>query len=72
MSRFIVIDPNIVVAGLITVDENSPTAKLLNAMLKGETLYLMSADLLAEYAEVIRRSSIVHLHRLMDLDIDFL
>ncbi len=72
MPRFTVIDTNVVVAGLITADENSLTAKLLNAMLKGEIFYLMSADLLAEYAEVIRRPSLVHLHRLTDLDIDIL
>ena len=72
MPTFIVIDTNIIVAGLITADEYSPTARILNAMLKGEIFYLMSADLLAEYAEVIRHPSLVHLHRLTDLDINIL
>ena len=51
-----VIDANVVVAGLMTTDQNSPPAKILHAMLNGKLIYLMSEELIAEYAEVMRQS----------------
>ncbi len=72
MFRLAVIDTNVVVAGLIAVDVNSPTARVISAMLKGEILYLMSAELLNEYTEVIHRPSLVSLHQLTDVNIDTL
>ena len=50
-----VIDTNIVAAGLITADADSPTALILDAMLSGEIIYLLSEDLLNEYFAVLRR-----------------
>lgn len=43
-----IIDTNIIVSGLITADADSPTARILNGMLKGEIPHLMSEELLIE------------------------
>lgn len=67
-----VIDTNIVVAGLITADVNSPTARILDSMLKGEIPYLMSEELLFEYASVLRRPKLANLHQLTETEIDTL
>ena len=67
-----VIDTNIVIAGLITGDTNSPPAQILDAMLNGRLLYLMSAELLDEYASVLQRPKLVRLHGLSDEEIDSL
>ena len=67
-----VIDTNIVVSGLITGDASSPTARILGCMLRGEVLFLMSEELLAEYASALRRPRLVKLHRLTDAEIDIL
>ena len=67
-----IIDTNIVIAGLISDDPGSPPARILDAMLKGGFLYLMSLDLLNEYASVLRRPKLVRLHGLSDEEIDSL
>ena len=67
-----IIDTNIVIAGLITGERGSPPAQILNAMLDGGVLYLMSVDLLNEYALVMRRPRLVRLHGLSDEEIDCL
>jgi putative PIN family toxin of toxin-antitoxin system len=67
-----IIDTNIVIAGLITGDTLSPPARILDAMLSGGILYLISAELLNEYASVLRRPKLVRLHGLSDSDIDAL
>ncbi len=66
------IDTNIVVSGLITADESSPPARILGCMLTGEIPFLMSGELLAEYANALRRPGLVKLHRLTDAEIDIL
>ncbi|MDE2662994.1 MAG: putative toxin-antitoxin system toxin component, PIN family [Gemmatimonadota bacterium] len=65
-----VVDTNVVVSALITSDATSPTAIILDAMLDGGLLYLMSEDLIAEYAAVLRRPALVRRHGLNDRDID--
>lgn len=65
-----VVDTNVVVSALITSDATSPTAIILDAMLDGGLLYLMSEDLIAEYAAVLRRPALVRLHGLSDREID--
>lgn len=67
-----VIDTNIVVAGLITVDTGSPPARILDAMLYGGLVYLLSAELLNEYASVLQRPKPMRLHCLSDEEIDWL
>lgn len=72
MLKLAVIDTNIVVSGLITADADSPIAKILDGMLKGEIPYLMSEELLIEYAKVLRRPKLAGLHRLTEEEIDTL
>ena len=67
-----IIDTNIVIAGLITGESSSPPARILDAMLDGRFLYLKSAELLNEYALVLRRPKLVRLHGLSDEEIDSL
>lgn len=65
-----VVDTNVVVSALITSDAASPTAKILDAMLEGGLLYLMSEDLITEYATVLRRPALMELHGLSNREID--
>lgn len=64
------VDTNVIVSGLIGADPNSPPARILDAMLAGDLLYLMSEDLLDEYASVLRRPSLVRLHGRTDDELD--
>lgn len=51
-----IIDTNIVVAGLITGDTSSPPARILDAMLIGELIYLMSAERLTGLSDTTARA----------------
>lgn len=51
-----------VVSGVLGGDSESPPARILDAMLDGRLLYLMSGALFAEYSEVLRRPAIARLH----------
>lgn len=71
MTRHVlVVDTNVIVSGLIGADPNSPPARILEAMLEGKLLYLMSSVLLAEYSTVLRRPRIARFHRLSDNELD--
>ena len=70
LSPVCVVDTNITVSGLIGGDRDSPPARILNAMLNGNLLYLMSSDLLDEYSSVLRRPVLVRVHRCTDDGID--
>jgi len=65
-----VVDTNIVVAGLITSSDDSPVAVLLDAMLSGSLVYLLSPELLSEYRSVLLRPAIRELHGLAEPEID--
>lgn len=65
-----VIDTNVVVAGLITADAASPTARILDGMRRGAFPFLLSDRLLAEYREVLLRAKIRKLHGLSAQDVD--
>jgi len=65
-----VIDTNVVVAGLITADAGSPTARILDGMRHGAFPFLLSDQLLAEYREVLLRPKIRKLHGLGAHEID--
>lgn len=65
-----VIDTNIFVSGLITTDADSPVARILDGMLTGKIPYLMSEELLVEYAKVLRRPKLAGLHLLTEKEID--
>jgi len=71
-AALLVIDTNIVVAGLLTANTAGPPARILDAMLRGDLLYLLSAELLQEYSAVLRRPRITSSHGLSDDEIDVL
>jgi putative PIN family toxin of toxin-antitoxin system len=68
--RILIIDTNVVVAGLLTSNPDSPTRWILDGMLSGQFPYLLSADLLAEYREVLLRPRMMVLHGLREAEID--
>lgn len=57
-------------AGLITTPAGSPTAQLLDAMLDGRLIYLLSAALLREYRAVVLRPGLARVHGLNETEID--
>lgn len=70
MSGRLLVDTNVVVAGLLTRDPASPTRALLDAMLGGRVGFLLSELLLAEYRAVLLRPKIAALHGLTEDEID--
>ena len=70
LSPVCVVDTNIVVSGLISADRSSPPARILNAMLDGTVLYLMSRGLLDEYFSMRRCPALVRRHRCTDDEIN--
>lgn len=66
----VVIDTNVLVSGLITADEKSPVCLVLDAMLAGRIVFLLSADLLDEYREVMMRPKIKELQGLSEREVD--
>lgn len=67
-----VIDTNVVVAGLLTGNAESPTARILDGMRNGAFPFLLSTALLAEYREVLLRKKIRALHGLSEHNVDAL
>jgi len=66
----VVIDTNVLVAGLLTRDAKSPPARVLEGMLRGRFPYLLSPALLAEYRSVLLRSRIRSRHGLAADEVD--
>jgi len=66
----LIIDTNVVVAGLLTSDENSPVAHILDAMLRATFRFVVSEALLAEYRMVLRRPALRKLHGLSITELD--
>ncbi|WP_291322371.1 putative toxin-antitoxin system toxin component, PIN family [Desulfonatronospira sp.] len=62
--RVFVVDTNVLVAGVITSRPDAPTARLVDAMLEGRIIYLLSPELLREYEQVLLRPAIARLHGL--------
>lgn len=69
-AKVCIVETNIVVAGLISADPGSPPVRILDAMLNGALMYLMSAELLTEYAAVLLRPRVSKQHGLTDDEID--
>jgi putative PIN family toxin of toxin-antitoxin system len=70
--RIFIVDTNVLVAGLLTSDPDSPTAKVLNAMLDGSLFFMLSPELLHEYRSVLLRPRISIRHSLTEPEIDLL
>jgi putative PIN family toxin of toxin-antitoxin system len=69
-SRLFVIDTNVLVAGLISSQPSSPTVRILDAMLDGQLVYLLSPELLSEYRDVLLRTELARLHGLDEQQVD--
>ena len=65
-----IVDTNVIAAGLITSHPDSPTALILDAMLSGNLIYLLSPDLLNEYRHVLLRPKLARLHRLRQPEVE--
>ena len=68
--RIFIIDTNVLIAGLITAEPESPTCKVLDAMLSGTLVFLLSNELLREYREVLGRPKLFRRHGLTESEID--
>ncbi len=65
-----IIDTNVFVAGLISSVYTSPTVKILDAMLTGSLMYVLSPALLQEYRMVLMRPKLLKLHGLTENEVD--
>lgn len=68
--RLFIIDTNVLVAGLISTAKTGPTVKILDSMLKGSILYVLSPALLQEYRTVLLRPKLRQLHGLPESEVD--
>jgi uncharacterized protein len=70
MSPLVVVDTNVVVAGLLTGHADSPVARVLDGMLVAAFPFALSEALLAEYRTVLRRPSLCKAHGLTPDELD--
>jgi putative PIN family toxin of toxin-antitoxin system len=70
MTRAVVVDTNVVVAGLISSSGDSPVCRVLDGMLAGSFPFLLSTDLLREYRSVLLRDHLRKLHGLSPEQVD--
>ncbi len=70
MTPPVLVDTNVVVAGILTASADSPVCRILDAMLAGELRFLLSVELLEEYRRVLARPAIRALHGLTEEAID--
>lgn len=66
----VIVDTNVVVAGLLTKSDASPVARVLDGMLSAAFPFVMSEALLAEYRAVLVRPPLRKLHGLTVAEID--
>lgn len=67
-----IVDTNVVVAGLLTSDGESPVARVLDGMLAPAFPFVISETLLAEYRTVLLRPKLRKLHGLTIAEVDTL
>ncbi len=71
MSRpAVIVDTNVVVAGLLTQSDASPVARVLDGMLSAAFPFVMSEALLAEYRAVLVRPVLRKLHGLTVAEVE--
>jgi len=66
----VVVDTNVVIAGLISNEADSPVCRILDGMLAGRFTYVLSDALLDEYRRVLLRDTIRKLHGLSMSQVD--
>jgi len=65
-----VVDTNVLVGGLLTADPASPLVAVVDGMLSGRFLFLLSPALVNEYRAVLHRPKLRPLHGLSEDDIE--
>jgi len=60
----VIVDTSVVVAGLLTANQASPVARILDSMLTAAFPFVLSEALLAGYHEVLTRHRVRALHQL--------
>ena len=71
MSRpAVIVDTNVVVAGLLTKHDASPVARILDGMLSATFPFVLSEALLAEYRTVLVRPVLRKLHGLTVAEVE--
>lgn len=70
MTAPVIVDTNVVVAGLLSAQAEAPTARILDGMLAAAFAYVVSSELLAEYRDVLCRPKLRKLHGLSTEDIE--
>lgn len=55
MTKYVIIDTNILVSALITRNEFSPTVKIINFLANNAIIPVYSEEIISEYIEVLRR-----------------
>ena len=68
--RLLIIDTSVLVAGILSNNIDSSTARIVNAMLEGRIMHLLSPALLQEYREVLLRPKLCKLHGLSKAEVD--
>lgn len=68
--RLWIVDTNVFVSGLISQEPDSPTAIILERMLTGRLVFVLSPALLAEYRAVVLRPNIAKRHGLAEPEVD--
>ena len=66
----VIVDTNVVVAGLLTANDASPVARILDGMLVAAFPFVLSEALLAEYRTVLVRPSLRKLHGLTVTEVE--
>lgn len=70
--QVVIIDTNVVVAGLLTANETSSVARILDGMLSAAFAFVVSEALLAEYRSVLVRPKLRKLHGLSVAELELL
>ena len=65
-----IIDTIVVVAAVLTADPETPTARILDGMIRGDFPFVLSVALLAEYRQVLARDRIRERHGLTMVQVD--
>jgi uncharacterized protein len=68
----VIVDTNVVVAGLLTGNATSPVARILDGMLAAAFPFVVSEALLAEYRAVLVRPTLRKLHGLTVKEVETL
>ena len=66
----VIVDTNVVVAGLLTANDASPVARILDGMLAAAFAFVVSEALLAEYRTVLVRPGLRKLHGLTVAEVE--